>query len=69
MTTLQYESWKKQDNLLIFSGACQLNDIQTRLKCINTRKPLDSLLNQGASLKMAVTYSPTVTQYHQRDEA
>ena len=33
------------------------------------RKPLDSLLNQGASSKTAATYSPTVTQYHRRDEA
>ncbi len=38
-------------------------------KVPNKRKPLDSLLNQGASLKTAATYSPTVTQYHRRDEA
>ena len=38
-------------------------------KVIKNRKPLDSLLNQGASLKTAATYSPTVTQYHRRDEA
>ncbi len=38
-------------------------------KVPNNRKPLDSLLNQGASLKTAATYSPTVTQYHRRDEA
>ena len=39
------------------------------LQSTQNRKPLDSLLNQGASLKTAATYSPTVTQYHQRDEA
>ncbi len=33
------------------------------------RKPLDSFQNQGASSKTAATYSPTVTQYHRRDEA
>ena len=39
------------------------------LQSTKNRKPLDSLLNQGASLKTAATYSPTVTQYHRRDEA
>ena len=39
------------------------------LQSTQNRKPLDSLLNQGASLKTAATYSPTVTQYHRRDEA
>ena len=33
-----------------------------------TESPLN-LLTQGASSKTAVTYSPTVTQYHRRDEA
>ena len=38
-------------------------------KNAENKKPLDSLLNQGASSKTAATYSPTVTQYHRRDEA
>ncbi len=37
-------------------------------KHLKTESPLN-LLTQGASSKTAVTYSPTVTQYHRRDEA
>ena len=34
-----------------------------------TRKPLDSLAESRGFFKTAATYSPTVTQYHRRDEA
>ena len=34
----------------------------------NTKKPFDTFLFEGL-LKKAATYSPTVTQYHRRDEA
>ena len=33
------------------------------------KKASDSLLNRRLSKKTAATYSPTVTQYHRRDEA
>ncbi|MFS2830612.1 hypothetical protein AAH084_19395 [Bacteroides faecis] len=33
------------------------------------RNPRQSIKTGGASLKTAATYSPTVTQYHRRDEA
>ena len=39
------------------------------LKCMKTEIPSARCLNQGDSSKTAATYSPTVTQYHRRDEA
>ena len=33
-----------------------------------TKKPFETFLFEGL-LKKAATYSPTVTQYHRRDEA
>ena len=36
---------------------------------IQKKKASDSLLNRRLFKKTAATYSPTVTQYHRRDEA
>ena len=36
---------------------------------IQKKKASDSLLNRRLLKKTAATYSPTVTQYHRRDEA
>ena len=38
-------------------------------KTTKNRKPLDSFVESRGFLKTAATYSPTVTQYHRRDEA
>ena len=43
--------------------------IEKRYKCIKTEIPLTLNESRGTLQKTAATYSPTVTQYHRRDEA